>query len=76
MTPALDRAEQAGFALIDSQPFSYQTAALNREQIADLLVMTPHLFRATREGKAAAAELDSLVLTVDLQLRVLGMVDM
>ncbi len=74
--PALDRAEQAGFALIDSQPFSYQTAALNREQIADLLVMTPHLFRATREGKAAAAELDSLVLTVDLQLRVLGMVDM
>ncbi len=74
--PALDRAELVGFSLVDSQSLTYQTAALNREQIADLLVMTPHLFRATREGKAAAAELDSLVLTVDLQLRVLGMVDM
>ncbi len=74
--PALDRAELVGFSLVDSQSLTYQAAALNREQIANLLVMTPHLFRATREGKAAAAELDSLVLTVDLQLRVLGMVDM
>ncbi|MDZ4262518.1 MAG: methyltransferase domain-containing protein [Pseudomonadota bacterium] len=71
--PALDKAEQAGFALIDSQPLCYQTAALNREQIGDLLVMTPHLFRATREGKAAAAELESLVLTVDLLVRVLAL---
>lgn len=69
--PALDRAELAGFSLIDSQPLCYQTAALNREQIGDLLVMTPHLFRATREGKAAAAQLERLVLTVDLLVRVL-----
>jgi 23S rRNA (guanine745-N1)-methyltransferase len=69
--PALDKAGQAGFALIDSQPLRYQTAALDRKQIADLLVMTPHLFRATREGKAAAARLESLVLTVDVLVRVL-----
>lgn len=69
--PALDRAELAGFTLIDSRALTYQTAALNREQIGDLLVMTPHLFRATREGKAAAARLESLVLTVDVLVRVL-----
>jgi 23S rRNA (guanine745-N1)-methyltransferase len=69
--PALDRAEQVGFTLIDSQSLRYQTAALNREQIADLLVMTPHLFRATREGKEAAAKLETLTLTVDVMVRVL-----
>lgn len=70
--PVLDKAEQAGFALIDSQTLHFQTAALDREQIADLLLMTPHLFRATREGKEAAQRLESLVLTVDVVLRVLA----
>ncbi len=69
--PALDRAEQAGFVLIDSQTLRYQTTTLNREQIAALLLMTPHLFRATREGKEAAEKLHGLVLTVDVVLRVL-----
>ncbi|WP_415245379.1 hypothetical protein [Thauera sp.] len=33
--------------------------------IADLLSMTPHLFRATPEGRARAAALTALSLTVD-----------
>lgn len=69
--PALERAGQAGFVLIDSQPLRYLTATLNREQIGDLLVMTPHLFRATRDGKEAAARLKRLALTVDVLFRVL-----
>lgn len=37
-------------------------------QIADLLTMTPHLYRATAEGRARAAALESLELTVDVSL--------
>ena len=38
------------------------------EQIADLLAMTPHLYRANAEGRARAAALTSLTLTVDVRL--------
>lgn len=69
--PSLEKAQQAGFELIDSQTLSYQTEELNPVQIADLLMMTPHLYRATREGKEAAARLERLVLTVDVVFRVL-----
>jgi len=40
----------------------------SREQIADLLCMTPHLYRASAEGRAKAAELTTLELTVDVRL--------
>ncbi|MDD2740928.1 MAG: methyltransferase domain-containing protein [Rhodocyclaceae bacterium] len=39
------------------------------EQIADLLAMTPHLYRATAEGRARAAALTEISLTVDVRLR-------
>ncbi len=42
-----------------------------QEQIADLLAMTPHLYRATAEGRARAAALRSLVVTVDVRLTTL-----
>ena len=38
------------------------------EQIADLLAMTPHLFRASAEGRAAAAALTALSLSVNFRL--------
>lgn len=69
--PTLDKAQQAGFTLSHSEPLRYQTAALERAQIADLLVMTPHLYRASHAGKEAAAQLSSLRLTVDVVFRVL-----
>jgi 23S rRNA (guanine745-N1)-methyltransferase len=69
--PALDKAEQSGFGLVVADTLRYQTPELNREQIADLLVMTPHLYRATRAGKEAAAQLESIRLTVDVVFRVL-----
>jgi len=37
-------------------------------QIADLLAMTPHLHRASAEGRAAAAALTALSLGVDVRL--------
>ncbi|MES3006650.1 MAG: methyltransferase domain-containing protein [Pseudomonadota bacterium] len=42
-----------------------------QEQIGDLLAMTPHLYRATAEGRARAAALTSLVVTVDARLTIL-----
>lgn len=69
--PPLDKAEQQGFALAQTSELRFQTDTLHREQIADLLVMTPHLYRATREGKEAAAKLESIQLTVDVVFRVL-----
>jgi len=69
--PALDKAQQAGLTLAASHTLRYRSAPLNREQIADLLVMTPHLYRASRAGKEAAARLDHLRLTVEVVLRVL-----
>lgn len=37
-------------------------------QIADLLAMTPHLYRATAAGRARAAALEALTVTVDVRL--------
>ena len=38
------------------------------QMIADLLAMTPHLYRASAPGRAAAAALDRLELTLDVRL--------
>lgn len=69
--PGLAKAEAAGFVLQDETSLKYQTDSLGRELLDDLLMMTPHLFRASHEGKLAAAALDSLALTVDVSVRVL-----
>lgn len=69
--PSLEKAVQQGFALQETSELRYQTEALQRQQISDLLVMTPHLYRATKEGKEAAARLETLRLTVDVVFRIL-----
>lgn len=69
--PALDKAQELGFELIDSRVLHYRTNDLNQRQIADLLVMTPHLYRASHAGKEAAAQLERISLTVDVVFRIL-----
>lgn len=69
--PALDQALQQGFSLVQMSELSYLSTPLDRQQIADLLLMTPHLYRATQAGKEAAARLEHLRLTVDVVFRVL-----
>jgi len=59
----------AGFtALPAAEPVRYTLTLSSPAQIADLLVMTPHLYRASAEGRARAAALESLSLTVDVSL--------
>jgi len=57
-----------GFAYLGEETFSYPIGLEGQEAIADLLTMTPHLYRASAEGRARAAALDQLALTVDVRL--------
>lgn len=58
----------AGFTSLPGEAVRFSVDISGAEQIADLLAMTPHLFRASAEGKARAAALTALSLTVDVRL--------
>lgn len=57
-----------GFTYLSEETLSYPIRLEGQEAIADLLAMTPHLYRASAEGRARAAALDQLALTVDVRL--------
>lgn len=59
-----------GFFLAGQDSLRYRFSLESAGQIADLLVMTPHLYRATAEGRARAAALTRIDLTVDVRLAV------
>lgn len=59
-----------GFSLAGQDSLRYRFSLESAGQIADLLVMTPHLYRATAEGRARAAALTRIDLTVDVRLAV------
>lgn len=49
---------------------TYYHTLINKTQLSQLMTMTPHLYRATYEGKQAVQQLDELEIDVDVQLRV------
>jgi len=49
-----------------TESLRYQMTVDSAETIADLLVMTPHFYRAGAEGRARAAALKELTTTVDV----------
>ena len=63
--------EKAGFSKVGHQTLQFQTQLDCNLQINNLLQMTPHLFRASAEGKAIAAQLEELEITVDIVFRTL-----
>jgi len=67
----LSDAFESGFSLVDEQQLNFKAEAINNKQINDLLMMTPHFFRASKEGKDAANKLNDLTLTVDIVFRIL-----
>jgi 23S rRNA (guanine745-N1)-methyltransferase len=58
------------YLLIDTQTLAFEINLNSNEQILDLLSMTPHLFRASSEGKACIENMDSLSLTTDIIFRI------
>ncbi len=67
----LANAEAAGFSVLDRKQLQFKTGIIDNEQINNLLVMTPHFYRATKEGREAAGNLEKLDLTVDVVISVL-----
>ncbi len=63
--------EEMGFSVVDTQLLQFKTCEINNEQIHNLLIMTPHFYRATKEGREAASKLQKLKLTVDIVFRTL-----
>jgi 23S rRNA (guanine745-N1)-methyltransferase len=58
----------AGFCHLATETVRFRLSLEGQAQIADLLAMTPHLYRASAEGRAAAEALTALALTVDVRL--------
>ncbi|WP_455219389.1 putative RNA methyltransferase [Kaarinaea lacus] len=69
--PDLARAETSGFMLKDTQQLHFKTDPIDHSQINNLLIMTPHFYRASKEGREAASKLKNLELTVDVVIRIL-----
>ncbi|MGB3288277.1 MAG: methyltransferase domain-containing protein [Burkholderiaceae bacterium] len=61
-------AEPPGFRCASSEALNYRLDLTSEQQIADLLAMTPHLYRASAEGLAQLRTLTRLSVTVDVRL--------
>jgi len=57
-----------GFTRVHDASLRYTLTLRTQQEIADLLIMTPHFFRATVAGRERAAALTELELTVDVRL--------
>lgn len=64
----LDSPTPEGFTELDGETVRYRLELTSPEPIADLLTMTPHLYRTSAEGRARAERLTALSLTVDVRL--------
>lgn len=58
----------SGFEQVATESLRFSLHLDGADRIADLLAMTPHLYRASAEGRARAAALTAITLTVDLRL--------
>ncbi|HET8791052.1 MAG TPA: methyltransferase domain-containing protein [Modicisalibacter sp.] len=63
-----DTPAPAGFTRFSTDTIRYPLTLNGADRIADLLSMTPHLYRASAEGRAKAAALTALTVTVDVRL--------
>lgn len=63
-----EQAVPEGFAAQAAETVSYSLTLNGKEAIADLLAMTPHLYRASAEGRERAAALKTLIVSVDVRV--------
>jgi 23S rRNA (guanine745-N1)-methyltransferase len=63
-----NRSAPPGFERLSSDSLRFTIHVDGAAAIADLLAMTPHLYRASAEGRARAAALTALTMTVDVRL--------
>ncbi|MFV9615049.1 MAG: methyltransferase domain-containing protein, partial [Gammaproteobacteria bacterium] len=63
--------EKTGFSLVSSDVLQFKVKLNNNEQINNLLIMTPHFYRASKAGREVACNLQQLNLTVDVVFSIL-----
>lgn len=63
--------EIKGFSLLKSEAVTFKAKITNNEKINQLLIMTPHFYRASKEGKQKAANLNKLDITINVIFKVL-----
>ena len=69
--PGISSAEEAGYVVRERQLLQFKTTEIDNRKINDLLLMTPHFYRASKAGREAACKLRKLELTVDIVFTVL-----
>lgn len=57
------------FSLIEQRELAFKLDLESQEEIADLLAMTPHLYRASQAGRQNAAALERLSLSVEVSIK-------
>ena len=62
---------KSNFQQIASEKLQYKTKISDNALINDLLIMTPHFYRASKEGREAACGLSAIEITVDVIFRLL-----
>ena len=73
--PAWTRAEAAGFQLVETIPFKFQSELPDRDAVENLLIMTPHMYRAPAAGKERLRALQGLRITVDVRFDLLSLTE-
>ena len=58
------------YDVIESESLIFKTNELDNASINNLLKMTPHYYRAKKEKRELAEDLQALVLTVDVEIKV------
>jgi len=71
--PAVDPSvwEKAGLVSITDTVLKYQQPGLSKQQLHNLMLMTPHFFRAPQGAREKIEQLDTLDVTVNACIRVL-----
>lgn len=64
-------AEKSSFTLLKKEVLTYRTMIDSNELIKHLLLMTPHFYRASKEGRLRAEALSKLDITVSVLFRVM-----
>lgn len=64
-----DSSAPEGFELLDTTTVRFNLALDEQKRIHDLLAMTPHLYRASAEGREKASQLTKLSVTVDVAVK-------
>jgi len=62
-----------GLSLLDSKKLQFKISVNNNRQLQHLFLMTPHFYRASKNGREAVENIQELDLTVDVVFRVLQM---